>query len=265
MVRRTLSEPKAAEPVRTASSVNGGRGWLLAAALPLAAAGMAASASGEIPASPLIEVVPAATAPSPAPRGPAPAATAQDRVSPWLAELIKLADRGMDDSVLLPFVANTEGTFNLTPDQIIRLSARGVSSAVINAMLVHDKEIVAGVRELRATTVPASVPLLPWRLSSPPPVASISTPEPGGPGETASIIVREPLPESPSISGPAFESAAQAPPPASPANEPIQSHRAAAGGIYRVRAPHPVQLTDTLVVYRCEPRTPNVVIVSTPQ
>jgi len=251
--------------VRTAFSVNAGSGWLLVAALPLAAAGMAVSALGEIPASPLMEIAPAATGSTQAPGEPPPALTSQDRISPWLAELIKLADRGMDDSVLLPFVANTEGTFNLTPDHIIRLSARGVSSAVINAMLVHDQEIIAGVRELRATTVPTPAPQFPSPFSSPPTAAASSTPAPGGLREASSIIVREPPLPPPAHAAQGSDSTGQTLTPASPADEPSASPRAAAGKIYPVRAPHPVKLTDTLVVYRCEPRQPNVLIIGGPQ
>lgn len=254
--------------MRTAFSVNAGSGWLRVAALPLAAVAMAASAVsavGEIPASPLIEIVPAAAGSSQAPGEPPPALTSQDRVSPWLAELIKLADRGLDDSVLLPFVANTEGTFNLAPDHIIRLSARGVSSAVINAMLAHDQEIIAGVRELRATTVPTPARLLPWPFSSPSTAASSSTPAPGGLREASSIIVREPPLPPPAHAAQGSDSTGQTLTPASPADEPSASPRAAAGKIYPVRAPHPVKLTDTLVVYRCEPRLPNVLIIGGPQ
>ncbi len=249
--------------MRSGSSLDFCSGWLLALLVP-ASAGLVTSASGEIPAEDLLEGLPAVTVQERVATDPASAPRPEARLSAWLAELIKLADRGLDDSVLLPFVANTEGTFNLTPDQIIWLSGRGVSSAVINAMLLHDQELNTGMRELRATTVPVPGPLLPLPASSSGTAASGSAPAPAAARERGSIIVRDPSPDERAVSDQVHETV-QAPRPTSPAEDPGRPSRADADKkTYRVRAPHAVPLTDTLVVYRCEPRVPNLLIIAGP-
>lgn len=248
--------------MRSKSSLDFCSGWLLTLVLP-ASAGLVTSASGQIPVDDPLERLPAVTLQQRIVTDPASAPRPDARLSAWLAEVVKLADRGLDDSVLLPFVENTEGTFNLTPDQIIWLSARGVSSAVINAMLLHDQELNTGRRELRATTVPAPSPLLPLPASSPGTAASASAPAPAAARARGSIIVRDPSPDECAVSDQILETV-QAPRSTSPAANPGPPPPPGADKTYRVRAPHPVPLTDTLVVYRCEPRVPNLLIIAGP-
>ena len=65
------------------------------------------------------------------------------------AEIVKLAQAGVGENVMLSFVTNAAVRFALTPNQIIYLNDLGVSSAVVSAMLQHDAD------ESAATPVPA--------------------------------------------------------------------------------------------------------------
>ncbi len=76
--------------------------------------------------------------------------------SAWTTEVVKLADAGIEDGVVLSFIDNTPGTFNLDADQIIHLHGKGVSSQVITSMLEHDLDLVSGQRPVLASTVPSS-------------------------------------------------------------------------------------------------------------
>ena len=59
------------------------------------------------------------------------------------AEVLKLAQAGLDPSVISAYVANAPSAFNLNADQIITLKDAGVPSETINAMMDHDKNIMA--------------------------------------------------------------------------------------------------------------------------
>lgn len=61
--------------------------------------------------------------------------------SPNLAEVIKIAQAGVDEAVLRSFIVNTRGTFNLGSEEIIYLHDLGVSSDVITAMIEHDRAL----------------------------------------------------------------------------------------------------------------------------
>lgn len=63
------------------------------------------------------------------------------RPSSPLAEVIKLAQAGVDEGVLQSFVANSTGTFNLDSDGIIYLSDIGVPNGIINAMIERDQTL----------------------------------------------------------------------------------------------------------------------------
>jgi hypothetical protein len=55
-----------------------------------------------------------------------------------LLELIRLAESGMEERVMLSFVTNSTGTFNLRSEEIVYLNDIGVPPAVVSAMLQHD-------------------------------------------------------------------------------------------------------------------------------
>jgi hypothetical protein len=75
------------------------------------------------------------------------------RLSPWAREIVKLAQAGIDEGVILSFIDNS-GMFNLGADQIIYLSDLGVPSDIVSEMLRHDAEVVAGVRRLTIASEP---------------------------------------------------------------------------------------------------------------
>jgi len=54
------------------------------------------------------------------------------------AEIIKLANAGVEERVMLSFVTNSLGTFNLRAEEIIYLNDIGIPSGVITAMIQRD-------------------------------------------------------------------------------------------------------------------------------
>lgn len=80
------------------------------------------------------------TAPGKVVSTPTPATQAAN-LSPSAGEVVKLAQAGLDDNVMLAFVTNSPHTFNLSSDQIIYLNDIGVSGEVVSAMLQHDQAL----------------------------------------------------------------------------------------------------------------------------
>jgi hypothetical protein len=58
-----------------------------------------------------------------------------------VGDLIKLANAGVESSVLLAFATNSASLFNLNAEEIIYLNDLGVSSAVVTAILRHDQAL----------------------------------------------------------------------------------------------------------------------------
>jgi len=96
-----------------------------------------------------------------------------------VSEVYKLAQAGVDASVIQSYIANCPGAFNLDADKIISLTDAGVSSDMVNAMSAHDKAFLSSL----PTSVPAENPTPPAPApaptvspdNSPPPVAAPST------------------------------------------------------------------------------------------
>jgi hypothetical protein len=55
-----------------------------------------------------------------------------------LAEMIKLAEAGMEEGVMVAYVTNSMSTFNLRPEDIIYLNDIGMPSSVVTAMMKRD-------------------------------------------------------------------------------------------------------------------------------
>jgi hypothetical protein len=81
------------------------------------------------------ESVPASVTASPMAAGTPTVAT---NISPAAAEVIRLAESGVGDDVVLAYIQNSQATFNLGADDVLYLRDVGVSSVVITAMLDHD-------------------------------------------------------------------------------------------------------------------------------
>lgn len=98
-------------------------------------------------------------------------------ISPGAAEVIRLAESGVGDDVVVAYIQNSQAPFNLVADDVLYLRDVGLSSPVIAAMLNHD----ATLRN-QAPTYPNPVPTAPVQEPPPPeaepPPAYTSTPPP---------------------------------------------------------------------------------------
>lgn len=76
-------------------------------------------------------------------------------LSPWAADVMKLANAGLENDVILAFIDNS-GIFSLDADQIVRLHESGVPSQLVTAMIQHDADVTAGIRPLTITADPST-------------------------------------------------------------------------------------------------------------
>ncbi|MFZ1072728.1 MAG: DUF6600 domain-containing protein [Verrucomicrobiia bacterium] len=72
-----------------------------------------------------------------------------------LAQVIRLTQAGVDESVILTYVTNSTSTFNLDPDEIIYLSDLGVPNEVVTAMMQRDQVLQ---QQMAAANPPPPVP-----------------------------------------------------------------------------------------------------------
>lgn len=76
------------------------------------------------------------------PSASAPSANAVPRnFSPGVAEVVKLAQSGVGDEVVLAFVRGSQLAYNLSADDIVALKNAGLSSPVMAAMINHDQSL----------------------------------------------------------------------------------------------------------------------------
>jgi hypothetical protein len=101
---------------------------------------------------------------APTPGKPENAVSVPVNVSPGTAEVVKLAESGLGDEVVMAYVTNSQAGFNLSAEDIVYLKDVGISETVITLMMSRDKV-------LRDSGVPANV-----RSPAPPPM-----PEPQAP------------------------------------------------------------------------------------
>src|SRR2546426_4996543 len=87
-----------------------------------------------------------------------PASSVPATVSPGVAEVLRLAQSGVAEDVILAYINNSTTGFNLSADQILYARDMGLSSQVITAMLDRDTA-------LRNQPQPA------WAPTAPPPAA----------------------------------------------------------------------------------------------
>jgi hypothetical protein len=88
------------------------------------------------------------------------------RPSVPLTEVIRLAESGVAEGVMLSYITNSASTFNLTAEEIIYLNDIGVPGAVITAMIQRDQAL----KEVANASVPA--------VASPPPAPVFAGPQP---------------------------------------------------------------------------------------
>ena len=58
-----------------------------------------------------------------------------------LAQVIRLTQAGVDESIIMTYVTNSGGTFNLNPDKIIYLKDIGLPNEVVTAMMQRDQQL----------------------------------------------------------------------------------------------------------------------------
>ncbi|MCL5097174.1 MAG: hypothetical protein M1608_06560 [Candidatus Omnitrophica bacterium] len=75
--------------------------------------------------------------------------------SPGVAEIIKLAQAGVDESVIVDYINSTAVAFNPSAEEIIYLNDIGLSSRVVNAMLDHDRSLRQTTEATPSTTTEA--------------------------------------------------------------------------------------------------------------
>jgi hypothetical protein len=99
----------------------------------------------------------------PAPEAAAPAALPSDvQPNSPLAQVIQLAQSGVDESVILSYINSSASPFNLTSDQIIYLKDLGLPNDAITAMIQRDQQLGALASTATApaqTEVPAPQPV----------------------------------------------------------------------------------------------------------
>jgi hypothetical protein len=85
-------------------------------------------------------------------------------VSGWFRELVKLAQAGSNEEILLSFIDGA-GSFNVGADELIYLRDIGASDSVLKAVIEHDAALASGL-QLAPSGVPASPPLIAPATSS---------------------------------------------------------------------------------------------------
>ena len=127
---------------------------------------------------------------SPDDPAPPPANSAVPAISPGAAEVVRLAEAGTSDDVILAYIQNSTATFDLSADQILYLRDIGLSSPVITAMLgrdsalrnqpqtyTYDQKLYPPTSAPPAATGPVAAPLVPEQVPPPaPPVAEAPAP-----------------------------------------------------------------------------------------
>jgi hypothetical protein len=81
---------------------------------------------------------PTSATPSPASSMPVSAPTS---FSPSVGEVVKLAQSGVGDDVVVAYVKNSSAVYNLSANDILALKDAAVSAPVISAMLTHDSSL----------------------------------------------------------------------------------------------------------------------------
>ncbi len=85
-------------------------------------------------------------------------------LDPSSAELVRLAQSGVDENVMLAYVNNSNQGFSLGPDQIIYLNDIGVPGSVVTAMIQRDQSL-----KIATAASPAAAPAQVYQPAPPPP------------------------------------------------------------------------------------------------
>ena len=191
------------------------------------------------------------------------------RLSPWTSEIVKLAESGIENGVILSFIENA-GTFNLGADQIVYLNDLGLSGEIIAAMLRHDQEIISGLKPLAIASEPEWLAFdkpfttghdAPQKKSEPQSThRDHSSPTPA-PTEMPNTPGSGTLPEAGRAFSTIWHAILAEPAPSRPAGlSPPRQSSENKSGFYRVREPYPEEITAPIILIG-ESRTPNTMIL----
>lgn len=140
---RPSAQPEPSKAIVTSTPVN----------VTVAQAGPAAPVAGEA-----VEAPPGTNAPAIVERIPPSTKPENVATSPGLSEVVKLAQAGVGEDVILAYVAKYPSSFNIGSDQILYLNDLGVSEAVITSMLKHDGNTASAVASAPSTAQPQALP-----------------------------------------------------------------------------------------------------------
>ena len=98
---------------------------------------------------------------SPAPAQASGVSAVPTDLSPAAVDVVKLAEAGMGDDVILSYIQNSQAAFNLSADDVLYLKDLGLSSQVISAMLNHDSALRNNQQSYSATVEPPAAPAAP--------------------------------------------------------------------------------------------------------
>ncbi len=141
-----------------------------------------------------------AAAPATAVGAPKPLPSGIPSAGP-VAEVIKLANAGATEGVLLSYVTNSSSTFNLAADQIIYLNDIGVPSSVITAMIQRDEAI----KTTSANAALAAAAAAASNAAPPPPPALAPGDVAPQPAPSAAAYPTEPPPSPPPVGDTSYE------------------------------------------------------------
>src|SRR5262245_31412497 len=108
------------------------------------------------------------------------------KVSTAVADVIKMAEAGTSEDVLLAYIQNSAASFDLSADQILYLRDIGVSSDTVSAMLTHDTALKSQDQAVAQPTQSATPAVVSQAepaeapaptVAQPPPVYVSSAPE----------------------------------------------------------------------------------------
>jgi hypothetical protein len=144
---------------------------------PAVTAAPSAPASAELPLATADSNAPA-IAPEPIPVGE-PVVPANLRLTPSLAEIVRLSHSGVDEAVILTFITNSPTLFLLGAEEIVYLNDLGVTSPVITAMLQRDQTLkVTWANQVVVETPPDPEPVAVAPTYAEPPQAAANTEAP---------------------------------------------------------------------------------------
>jgi len=130
------------------------------------------------------------------------------QLSPGVADIVELAQKGVGDTVLIEYVKRSAHVFDLSADEIVYLKDIGVSEEVIAEMLKHKSTIAQESNKTETATTQ-----VPEKPTSAGPTSSAASATPPAAPDAASATT-PPAPEPPRPVEPAQSTAASQPQPA---------------------------------------------------